>query len=181
LRESRDDELSWEEFKSILLKRFGYVESTDSVVSRLCKLKQDESLEEFINKFTYTLSRAKVADEVAIGLFTNGLIVELANEVQYRRPGSLSEAIQIVIDYSRIKMGVSFGQTPLADVNYANSREDGCYKCGTLGHFARDCRKKHNWHYNEQQSVPYNRPYSRPTQESSKHSTPNKRAAEGNR
>jgi hypothetical protein len=32
LRESRDDELSWEEFKSILLKRFGYVWSRQTAL-----------------------------------------------------------------------------------------------------------------------------------------------------
>jgi hypothetical protein len=111
LRERRGDDVYWEEFKQLLLNRFEYVESTDSVVTRLCKIKQEDSLEDYINKFTYTLSRGEVADEVAVGLFTNGLSADLATEVQYRRPPSLNEAIHMVMDFARIKMGMKFGHS----------------------------------------------------------------------
>jgi hypothetical protein len=43
LREHNDGEFSWEEFKYVLLKRYDYTGSTDSVVTRLCKIEQDET------------------------------------------------------------------------------------------------------------------------------------------
>jgi hypothetical protein len=154
LRERNDEELSWEEFKYVLLKRFDYTESTDSVVTRLCKIKQDGNLEEYINSFTYTLSRGKVSEDVAVGLFINGLIAELASELQYRRPKSLNEAIHIVNDYARIKLGMKQGQS--AQVNYVSNRSNNCYECGKPGHYARDCWTRNNWQRQDRRTSSYN-------------------------
>jgi predicted aspartyl protease len=160
LRERNDEELSWEEFKYVLLKRFDYTESTESVVTRLCKIKQDGNLEEYINSFTYTLSRGKVSEDVAVGLFTNGLIAELASELQYRRPKSLNETIHIVNDYARIKLGMKYGQSKQASANYVSNRSNNCYECGKPGHYARDCWARNNWQRQDRRTSSYNETYS---------------------
>jgi predicted aspartyl protease len=135
--------LDWETFKLEMRARFEYSESTEVLVGKLCALKQEGGVEEYIEKFTYIANRGNLDDAVAVGLFVKGLAPELAGETRYKKPKTLNAAIHVVLDFVQVKLGQKIGQ-PAATANYVGTtaRKDACFKCGTPGHFARDCRKK---------------------------------------
>lgn len=148
---TRFKNLNWETFQKEMRARFEYSESTEVLVGKLCALKQESGVEDYIEKFTYIANRGNLDDAVAVGLFVKGLVPELAGETRYKKPKTLNAAIHVVLDFVQVKLGQKIGQ-PAASANFVGtgSKKDACFKCGTPGHFARDCRKKVNeWQRND--------------------------------
>jgi hypothetical protein len=108
--------LDWETFKCEMKARFEYSESTEVLVGKLCALKQEGGVEEFIEKFTYIANRGDLDDAVAVGLFVKGLAPELAGETRYKKPKTLNAAIHVVLDFVQVKLGQKIGQ-PVATAN----------------------------------------------------------------
>jgi hypothetical protein len=100
----RRDEPTWKEFKREFAKRFKCEQSNESLVQKLCSLSQNGSLDAYVEQFTYLVNQGSLAEDVMVGLFARGLSSDLHAEVKYRRPRTLREAINIVMQYSDAKL-----------------------------------------------------------------------------
>jgi hypothetical protein len=70
-------------------------------------------------------------------------------EVQYRRTKSLNKAIHIINDYPRIKLGMKYGQSAQASVNFVSSR----IYITIATNAARDCWTKNKNNKNNRQKA----------------------------
>jgi hypothetical protein len=138
----RRDEPTWSEFKLEFARRFNSKQSNESIVQKLCSLSQNGALDAYVEKFTYLVNQGSLAEDVMVALFARGLSSDLHAEVKYRRPSTLKEAINIVMQYADAKLsGRSSDTYQLTPINYAYNRRENCFECGSPEHRTRECRR----------------------------------------
>ena len=67
----------------------------DDPVAKLARLKQEDSLIEYLERFDTLLARIAIPEELALSFFLSSLIVELEKSVRVHRPSSIQEAVRI--------------------------------------------------------------------------------------
>lgn len=154
---------SWDEFKSRIKSTFDVANSPFSIRRRIRYLRQDKSVLEFTTNFRGLVGQINDMNENdQILNYIEGLQESIRNELIYRQPKSLNEAIELAQLYEAAKEKrkypepISFTKAQYAPDLRAESRgapmEIGtvkqgktkarCAYCRMWGHSESDCRKK---------------------------------------
>ena len=89
---------SWESFTEALIRRFGGRDRS-SVFERLAKVKQQGSMEEYIQKFELLVSQApNLTEEQLMGYFLAGLQPKIRHQIRPHDPKELTRAMDIALD-----------------------------------------------------------------------------------
>ena len=67
----------------------------DDPVAKLARLKQEDSLIEYLERFDTLLARIAISEELTLNFFLSGLTVELEKSVRVHRPSSIQEDVKI--------------------------------------------------------------------------------------
>ena len=67
----------------------------DDPVAKLARLKQEDSLIEYLERFDTLLARIAIPEELALSFFLSGLTIELEKSVRVYRPSSIQEVVRI--------------------------------------------------------------------------------------
>ncbi|GKB32364.1 putative mitochondrial protein [Tanacetum coccineum] len=90
LIKTKGENISWTDYKDVIVLRFGSV--YDDPMALLKNAKYDKSAKEYPDTFDTLLSRVKVSEEYAISLYLGGLPTEVEMCVRMFRPNTLFDA-----------------------------------------------------------------------------------------
>ena len=138
--------VTWIELKAHFIKRFSPLNLNLSLIKQLTQLKQTGDLTTYIDKFLFIMNQTHdISKDHQIFHFTQNLLPQLRQEIEYRQPKTLQEAI----DFAKAYID-SHPQQNFASLNYTNSRSASqpsikwCsfHKMNT--HNTNECRRKNS-------------------------------------
>ncbi|PKA61698.1 putative mitochondrial protein [Apostasia shenzhenica] len=132
---SRGNAVSWEEYKVAISQRFAE-RAYEDPLSDLITLKQDGTVNEYLDKFDEISSKLNLNDEQIVSFFVTGLKEEIQYGVRLLRPHNLREAANLA----------SIQELALGAVNRRvkdERRAKGlCYKCDEKYSFGHKCKNQ---------------------------------------
>lgn len=163
LNKEKGDNASWEEFEQILKNDYRVVDHQEKLKIKLRELKQVETVEKYVSKFTSLINQIDdLSEKDQILWFKEGLQQKIKLELVTRKCETLNDAIELA---SRCE--TCLGGDKTVTVNYAgkqqhrrpfrrplnnnrsnpiqpNSKKDmsnvECHRCHLKGHMASTCR-----------------------------------------
>ena len=149
-RVSRQGDPSWTELKATLFKHFQPFDLQMSLRTELLKLRQQGTdYDSYVHSFNLLINQTDNMDESdKISYFRNGLQRKTAEEVQIRRPTTLSGAIDIATAheqrYHHSSLLPEQSSQPSQNIRFQKSLKEGkpplrCYGCQQLGHIGPNC------------------------------------------
>eukprot|EP00644_Phytophthora_capsici_P005109 jgi/Phyca11/96829/e_gw1.1.767.1 len=132
---------TWSLFKQQLRTRFRPKDFEYDLRERMFRLKQNETIHEYVSKFQDLLSQTELAisELEKRFFFQNGLREETAKKIKEESPSTLQEAIEIA---SNFEFAHYSGRPPRAPAKGANDdwkKKATCRNCGKVGHISPDC------------------------------------------
>lgn len=137
----------------------------NEILKKLTTIRQDKSIDEYIQKFQLLAFQSNFAEDILIFWFTNGLTEKLRVEVNMRKPTRLADAFELATICDRSlnsstydsnkKENANFASTNKSKPNknksndsygqYSTSRSKNvesivCGKCNKVGHTAKNCK-----------------------------------------
>lgn len=160
---SEKEELNWEDFKELMEKNFLKGNNEVELIGKLWKLKQDETVEKYVERFRYLLNQTKEINEnVKINMFKNGLEKDVLADLEYQEPETIDAAIKCAEKFARSygsgkmhKINImKFGNNNIRQYPYTfrNNFTGNCNFCGYQGHMEKDCFKKQKFMRNKNES-----------------------------
>ena len=128
--------ITWNEVKILLLKHFTAPNYEDNLTKQLDNLKYSD-LYKYIADFQFIINQLKdIPDRMQVYLFKKNLPTQLNNEVEYKRPKNLQEAIELAQSYYQ-------SHSTEIQINYSQPNK-WCNNHQTNTHSTQECRMKIN-------------------------------------
>ena len=139
---NKDKDITWEDFQVELKKRFRPEDFQSRIFEQLKQLKQTGSLNDYIDQFTILQNKSENLSElVLISLFKDGLEPSLKEELAYKNPKTLKDAMYRAKRFKESRRSNSNS----ASINYVNNGKNKykgrCEYCNILGHSKPFCFK----------------------------------------
>jgi hypothetical protein len=99
--EQRKGFITWNTFQKALKERFQPANYQTILYNKLNSLKQTGALNKHLEQFDYLMNQTEdIPEHIKVTLFTKSLSKDISENVEYRRPKNVAEAIQLAIDYN---------------------------------------------------------------------------------
>ena len=142
-----DPKLLWKDFEKSLIKHFRPANYQDVLLNKLNELTQKSNFSKYIEQFTIMVNQTEnLPDHVKKYMFIKGLNENIAANVNFRRPNSLIEAIQLAKDFEESFPTKTNEISKNSEINLIRSYKSKqrishnvCFQCGRTGHRRAKC------------------------------------------
>ncbi|RNA36661.1 hypothetical protein BpHYR1_015446, partial [Brachionus plicatilis] len=132
--------ITWTEFKQEFLKRFKNKNIDDIVIKKLVRMKQNGSIQDYINQFQLSLNQTSDIDEkMKIRLFKFNIRPEIEGYLNMREPETIDQAFSWAILYENNVLKRENREDRINAFRSQGNNISKCYYCGKPGHFKVDC------------------------------------------
>jgi len=137
---------TFEMFTEELKRKFESHMDDDYWRLKLEKIRHEQEFEPFVESFKKTIGKIRVISmEEKISIFKRALKFKTKQELDYRKPKTLEEAINMARSYQEIYFSSKMIRRPVGVRKTAylqqGKGEVTCFSCLAKGHFARNCPK----------------------------------------
>ena len=131
--------ITWDEVKVLMLKHFTASNYEDNLTKQLDNLKFTD-LFKYIADFQFIMNQLKdIPDRMQVYIFKKNLPTHLHNEVEYKQPKTLQEAVELAQSYNQ-------SHPAEIQINYSQPAQ-WCTNHHSNTHSTQDCRMKTNRQY----------------------------------
>jgi hypothetical protein len=92
-------DITWIEYKAIMLKVYKQTNTQASVFQQLENLKHTNNIRVYTEKFLYLINQAEAALEIQVYFYCKNLSTNVKKEIIYRKPETLTSAIELAKAY----------------------------------------------------------------------------------
>ena len=161
---------NWDAFEIALRQQFLPPNYNATLLINLENCKQTGTVDRYVHDFLYIANQVQeVSDFVKVHIFTANLQADVSAEVRYKKPITLTAAIQIASDFTNSKRAVlvtelNYIKSHSSNYNVRNSNKSKtCFHCNKPGHIKSECRKlqtqklqRNHFNSNQQTNNSYN-------------------------
>ena len=161
---------NWDAFEIALRQQFLPPNYNATLLINLENCKQTGTVDRYVHDFLYIANQVQdVSDFVKVHIFTANLQADVSAEVRYKKPITLTAAIQIASDFTNSKRAVlvtelNYIKSHSSNYNVRNSNKSKtCFYCNKPGHIKSECRKlqtqklqQNHFNSNQQTNNSYN-------------------------